>query len=363
LGCGDKRPVFGCYLECGAHHRRAAPDNQSLLVKLLKFNFFCGIHRPGLLWPEMKTNSLFRLSRPLFQLFGYGQTKPNTPRALFLVVLTTFAATCMQALIRSLSQQIHPFQIAFFRSFFAFLSFTPLFVRYGTQPLRTKRLGGHAIRGLLQGGAILLGYMALKMTPLAKVASLKFTQPLFITVMAVLFLGEIIRARRVTALIVGIIGALIILRPGIIEVDAGALMILGAAAIMSVCHILIKTLTKTESSVTLTLYMTIFITPFTLIAAIPYWQTPNLTQLALMFLLGLIGNVAQISRKQAYRFADLSSLAPFDFVRLLWMALFGFVFFGEVPDVWTWVGGTVIFSSSTYIALRERQQRNAGKAS
>jgi len=311
----------------------------------------------------MKTNSLLRISRPLFRLFGYGQTKPNTPRGLFLIVFTSLAATCMQALIRSLSQQIHPFQIAFFRSFFAFLSFTPLFVRYGTQPLRTKRLGGHALRGLLQGSAILLGYLALQMTPLAKVASLKFTQPMFVTIMAVLFLGEIIRARRVTALITGLIGALIILRPGIIEVDAGALMILGAAFIMSVCHILIKALTKTESSVTLTLYMTIFITPFTLIAAIPFWQTPTIWQLFLMFILGLIGNVAQISRTQAYRFADLSALAPIDFVRLLWMALFGFVFFGEVPDVWTWVGGVVIFSSSTYIALREHQQRNAGKAS
>ena len=310
----------------------------------------------------MKTNSLLRLSRPLFRLFGYGQTEPNTPRGLFLTVFASLAATCMQALIRSLSQQIHPFQIAFFRSFFAFLSFTPLFVRYGAQPLRTKRLGSHAMRGLLQGSAILLNYMALRMTPLAKVASLKFTQPLFTTIMAVLFLGEIIRARRVTALIIGLIGAFIILRPGIVEIEAGALMVLGSAGLMSVCHILIKALTKTESSITLTLYMTVFITPFTLIAAIPFWQTPTIWQLFLMFIMGLLGNIAQISRAQAYRFADLSALAPLDFVRLLWMALFGFVFFGEVPDIWTWAGGVVIFSSSTYIALRERQQRKAGKA-
>lgn len=310
----------------------------------------------------MKTNPLFRVSRPLFHLFGYGQSEPNTPRGLFLMVFASFAATCMQALIRSLSQQVHPFQIAFFRSFFAFLSFTPLFMRYGVQPLRTKRLGGHAMRGLLQGSAILISYYALKITPLAKVASLKFTQPLFVTVMAVLFLGEVIRARRVTALIIGMIGAFIILRPGIIEVDTGAVLILAAAFLMSICHILIKNLTKTESSVTLTLYMTVFITPFTLIAAIPFWQTPTIWQLFLMFIMGLLGNIAQMSRTQAYRFADLSALAPFDFVRLLWMALFGFVFFGEVPDIWTWVGGIVIFSSSTYIALRERQQRLAGKS-
>ncbi len=297
----------------------------------------------------------------MFRLFGYGQTGPNTPRGMFLSVFAAFAATCMQALIRSLSQQVHPFQIAFFRSFFAFLSFAPLFIRYGAQPLRTKRLGWHSLRGLLQGGAILMNYMALRMTPLAKVASLKFTQPLFTTIMAVLFLGEIVRARRVTALIIGLIGALIILRPGIIEVDAGALMVLGSAGLMSVTHIIIKNLTKTESSVTLTLYMTVFITPLTLIAAIPFWQTPTVKQLLLMFLMGLLGNVAQMSRTQAYRFSDLSALAPLDFVRLLWMALFGFVFFGEVPDVWTWVGGVVIFSSSTYIALRERQQRLAGK--
>ena len=138
-------------------------------------------------------------------------------------------------------------------------------------------------------------------------------------------------------------------------------MVLGSAGLMSVTHVIIKNLTKTESSVTLTLYMTIFITPLTLIAAIPFWQTPTVKQLLLMFLMGLLGNVAQMSRTQAYRFSDLSALAPLDFVRLLWMALFGFVFFGEVPDVWTWAGGVVIFSSSTYIALREHQQRRAGK--
>ena len=97
-------------------------------------------------------------------------------------------------------------------------------------------------------------------------------------------------------------------------------------------------------------------------AAIPFWQTPTVKQLLLMLLMGLLGNVAQLSRTQAYRFAELSALMPLDFVRLLWMALFGFVFFGEVPDIWTWGGGIVIFSSSTYIALRERQQRNAGKS-
>lgn len=102
------------------------------------------------------------------------------------------------------------------------------------------------------------------MTPLAKVASLKFTQPLFTTIMAVVILREVIRARRIAALIIGLIGAYIILRPGIIDIDAGALMMLGSAGLMSICHILIKNLTKTESSLTLTLYMTVFITPLTL---------------------------------------------------------------------------------------------------
>lgn len=310
----------------------------------------------------MKTNLLFRVSRPLFQLFGYGQRRESTPRGMFLVVFAAFAATCMQTLIRSLSQQIHPFQIAFFRSLFAFLSFTPLFYRYGLQPLRTKRFGSHLMRGVLQGSAILMSYLALKFTPLAKVASLKFTQPLFITIMAVFFLGEVIRIRRITALIIGFVGAFLIIRPGFIEIDAGALLILGSALIMSGVHVLIKDLTKTKSSVTLTLYMTVFITPLAFVASLPYWQTPTLKQLALMFLIGILGNVSQMSRAQSYRFADLTALMPLDFVRLLWMALFGFVFFGEVPDIWTWAGGIVIFSSSTYIALRERQQRDAAKS-
>ncbi|MEQ8193271.1 MAG: DMT family transporter [Rhodospirillales bacterium] len=305
----------------------------------------------------MKINPLFRVTRPLFRLFGYGQTRPSNGRGMFLLVFAAFAAAAMQALIRGLSRQIHPFEIAFFRSFFAFLTFSPLFLRVGLQPLKTKRLGMHFLRGLLQGGAILMTYMALKLTPLAKVASLKFTQPLFVTVLAALFLGEAVRARRITALIIGFIGAFIILRPGIADVDTGAVLVLVSALVMSVTHIIIKNLTKTESSVTLTIYMTVFITPLTLVAALPFWQAPTLKQLFLMFLIGVFGNISQLSRAHSYRFADLSALMPLEFVRLLWMAGLGFVFFGEVPDIWTWVGGIVIFASSTYIALREKKSR------
>jgi len=206
----------------------------------------------------------------------------------------------------------------------------------------------------------LMYFMGLSMIPLAKVMALSFSSPLFATIIALIVLGEVIRTRRITALIIGFVGALIILRPGIVELDLGSMLILGAAAAWAGCLVIIKVLARADSSITITLYSTIFLMPVSLIAAIPYWQTPTFNQLLLLAVMGITGSLGQTALAQSFREADMTAVLPLEFLRLVWASLFGYLFFAEVPDIWVWIGGSIIFSASTYIAFRER---NAGKQS
>ena len=287
---------------------------------------------------------------------------PNTLRGMGFMLLSAFCVSVMGGMVRHVSADVHVFVVAFFRTLFGLLVFTPLFLRYGFAPLRTKQLGLQALRGALNSTALLLMFYAFSVTPLAKVMALRFTGPLFATVLALIVLHEVIRARRITAMIVGFSGAMIILRPGLVEIDLGALLALCAAAAWAMNMIAIKSLSATESSSTVTIYAVLVTTPATFLAALPFWQTPNWQEMIWLVLIGALGSLSHWSRAQAFKYADITVLLPIDFTALVWAALFGYMIFGEVADVWTWLGGIVIFSSTSYITYRERQVRNERKA-
>ncbi len=278
------------------------------------------------------------------------------------MLLSTLTVALMGGIVRHVSVELEVFMIAFFRILFGFLVFTPLFVRHGFVPLKTKRLGLHAFRGFLNSFAILLTFLAFSMVPLAKVMALKFTGPLFATILALVILGEVIRARRITALIIGFAGALVIVRPGVEVVDIGSLIILGAAFFWGLITIVVKMLTRTESNVAIAVYTTIFTMPITLAIAIPYWQTPTPEQFLWLFALGGLGSISHWCRAQAARDADITAIMPVDFSVLIWAALIGYFAFGEIPGLWIWIGALIIFSATTYIAYRERQIRNQRKS-
>ncbi|MEQ8194710.1 MAG: DMT family transporter [Rhodospirillales bacterium] len=284
---------------------------------------------------------------------GPGRSQ-NIVRGMAFMVFSTFTLVVMNAMARHMSNDFHPFEVAFFRCFFGFLFFVPLFFRHGIEPLRTKNFGLQCLRGVFNAACMLMYFMGLSLIPIAKVMALSFTSPLFATVIALIVLHEVIRARRITALIIGFVGAVIILRPGLIEPDVGSLLVLGASAAWAVCLIIIKIMSRTDSSITITLYSTIMIMPFTLIAALPYWKTPNFEQLLWLAGMGIAGSIGQTALAQSFRETDMTAVLPLDFMRMVWAAIIGFIIFVEIPDMWTWIGGIVIFSASTYIAFRER---------
>jgi drug/metabolite transporter (DMT)-like permease len=260
----------------------------------------------------------------------------------------------MHAIIRFASQDLHPFEVAFFRNVFGFLILTPFFLRQGAGVFKTHRFPLHCLRGLLQTGAMLMFFYALTITPLAKTSALSFTSPLFASLGAIVILGERLRLRRTLALVFGFLGALIILRPGVESLQQGALLVVASSLLWSLAMLVIKALSRTDSSVTLTAYMGIVMVPLSLLPALTVWSWPaSVRTWLLLVVLGSVGGLSQLAMAEAFRRADATVVLPFDFTRLVWASLLGYVLFSEVPEIWTWLGGGLIFASTTYLAYRE----------
>lgn len=276
------------------------------------------------------------------------------------MLLSAMCLTAVNACIRQLAHDIHPFEVVFLRASFGLLAMAPVFLRKGFAPLRTQKMHLHIARCVIHTISMLMFFYALSMTPLAKATALKFTAPLFACMLAVVFLGEGLRARRVVALLMGFAGTWIVLRPGVAEFDLGGMWVILAAAVFAVAMIFIKILSRTESSLTSTAYMGIFVTPLSLAVALPYWTWPEWHHLPYMIAFGVLGTIGQMALAQSFREADASAVLPFDFTKLIWAALFGFMLFGEVPDLWTLIGGAVIFGAVTYIAIREGGRGSVG---
>ena len=261
----------------------------------------------------------------------------------------------MHGTVRVLSNDIHPFEVAFFRNLFGIVAIAPWVFKYGFSFLRTSRIGLHAGRAGLNVFAMLAFFMALSLSPLALVQALGFTAPLFTTVLAIFLLGEKVRARRWAALAIGFVGVIVILRPGSQPLELGALLSVGSAAVWGLCLIMIKQLARTDSALTITAYMVLFMTPLSFIAAAFVWVWPTPEQLVWLFACGLLGTFGQWMMAQSFRYADATVVLPLDFGKIIWGAMIGYFFFGESIDGWTWLGAVIIFAGGLYITLRERQ--------
>ena len=271
-----------------------------------------------------------------------------------LMIIATVLFSIMHASIKHMSSSMHPFEIAFFRNLFGLLVIAPWFIKYGIEPLKTKKIKLHMARSFFNVIAMLSFFYSLSIAPLADVASLAFTAPLFASILAVFFLKEIIGIKRILAIIVGFIGAIIIIDPVYSSINNGHIFTLLSASVWSVSLIIIKILGRTESSVTITSYMVIIMIPLSGIAALFHWEAPSINDLIFLMIIGISGTAAQMLLAQALRQGDTSIIMPFDFLKLIWAVVIGYLFFFEVPSINTWFGSIIIFLSTIYIANRER---------
>jgi len=285
---------------------------------------------------------------------------PTFVLAAGLTILSGFLFTGSHGIIRHIGGfgvELHPFEIAFFSNLFSVLFYIPLFLRDGLQILYTPNLSLHIFRSFFNAASLTTFYTALTLTPLADVTALALAGPLFVTLGALFFLGEIIRARRWIALSFGALGALIIIRPGFETFSIGFFFVILSSICAAGSKLFAKHLTRSESAVTCSAYVAILQTPITFIAALFVWDNPSLEQLVWLAAIGFLVAMAHISMVQAYKYADISAMEPFVFLRLIWAASIGLIAFGELPGIWTWVGGVIIVTASSYIARRESKSK------
>ncbi len=273
---------------------------------------------------------------------------------LFMLV-ATLALTCMHALVRFLSAEMHAFEIVFFRNLFALFIMAPLMFRAGLKELKSRQPRLQLLRSCFGILAMALWFYGLSLVPLADATALSFTAAIFGSVAASLFLRERMRLRRWTAVITGFIGALIILRPGFHSVEPGAWIVLASSVFWALALVTVKRLSSTDSIVCIVAWNTVLLTLFSLPLALPVWTTPSVEQLGWLLLVGLLATLGHLAMTNAFRLANATAVFPVDFTRLLWASLLGFLLFAEVPDAATWIGGALIFASTTYITFRERR--------
>ena len=281
-----------------------------------------------------------------------------------MMLMATVAFTAMHAMIRHAAQGLHPFEVAFFRNLFGLVFLAPVLFRYGIAPLRTRKLKVHALRGVLNLASMLCFFYAVTIAPFADVTALTFTAPIFASALAIVFLGERAKPVRWAAIVIGFFGAVVILRPGFGEIGLGPVLTVTAALLWALAMLVIKTLTRTESSLTITAYMMIVLAPMSFVAALPFWTWPAPEQYLTLFVLAVLGTCGHLCLNQALKEGDTSLVSPVDYVRLVWAALIGYFAFGEVPDAMTWIGGIMICGGAGLVAWHEGRrgpkQREAG---
>ena len=291
---------------------------------------------------------------------GVWQAARPELRGILLMCVSTLGFGVMHTLIRYASAELHPVQIAFFRNVFGFLVFLPILVQSGTGFLRTERMGLHAFRGVLNICAMLMFFYALSIVEVARVTALAFSAPIFAGILSVVFLGERFRLHRWGAIVAGFVGMLVILRPGLIPMELGPVLVIVSSLLWATVMIIIKVMSRTESSLAIVAYMNIFLAAYSIIPALFFWQWPTLEGWGLMAAIGITGTLGQLGLSQALAETEPTVVMPFDFLRLIWVAGLGFWVFGEIPDLFVWLGGAIIFASGFYIAWRENQARSAG---
>ena len=279
--------------------------------------------------------------------------QPGAVRGTLWMVLAGALFTGMPIAVRTLSDHMGPAEIIFFRSALGLALMAPYFLWTGVRPLRTNVLKLHVQRSAINFVGMVLWFYALALIPLGQAVALHFTMPLFIVLLAALFLGERVGAGRWATTAAGFAGVLIVLRPGGVEIGPPALAVLGSAVFYGAAVIAIKMLTRTESAAVITFYSHLIMVVLAAIPTVVWWGAPRVEDAPYLLLLAVCGTLAPFAVTRALRVVDASVVAPLDFLRLPFTAIAGFLLFAEIPDRWTVLGALVIVGATSYLARRE----------
>ncbi len=268
------------------------------------------------------------------------------------MVLSCIALATMWALIRLASAELHSFEIVFFRNIIGLLVLLPMLLRHRGL-LKSARMPIHLRRATSSFIATLGTFYAIANAPLATVLAINYTAPLFATVGAVLLLGEGIHARRITALLVGFAGMLIVLRPGAAPLTPGLIAAMLSAVATGLSIVAIRSLVGSDDPRAVAAWSFILMTPPSLVVALFVWRWPSLHVWPLLGAIGFAAAIGQSAMSNAFAAGEASAVLPYDFVRFGLITAFGIGLFGERYDLGTFIGGGIILGTTIYLAYRE----------
>lgn len=282
---------------------------------------------------------------------------PGAGRAAFWILVAGTGFTGMMAVARKLAPDLDMFVIVFFRSLLGLMFLSPLLIRHGPGLLRTRKTPAFMLRGVCAYTGLTCYFFAATMIPLADISAITFTRPIFATFAAIAILGEVARSRHWLAIALGLIGAMIVIRPGFQEINPGILFVFGAVVVQVVNAVNTKYLAYTEHPDSMAIYQGIYFLPLATVPAIMMWQTPNAEQFGWLLFIGALGAVTQRALNRAYVATEATVVVALDFLRLPVAALIGLIFFAEFPDIWIWLGGGIIVAATIYLTKREAAER------
>ena len=277
----------------------------------------------------------------------------NNQFAIFLIIISIIFGTLMGTFIKLAQEELNVFTTGFLRFFFGFLIITPYILKTKFEVFSTKNLKIHILRSALNLPAMLLGFAALAMLPLEKMTAIHFIVPIIVTILAVIFLKEKIYLYRSIALVMGFLGMLIILRPGIIDISIGIYMALISSLIWSVVIILTKKVSKDDSAITILSHQYVYMSLFSFPLVIYFWDQPSLKTIIFILCAAMSGTILHIALNHAYKLVDVTMTQPYSFLGLVVSSIIGFLVFSDKPDIYTWLGASVIFCGVLLISYRE----------
>lgn len=290
---------------------------------------------------------------------GWFNALPATIRGPVYMMLGGVSLTLMMVVVRHLSPKFSILEMIFLRSLVTFLLILPWAIRHGAVQLRTRRPGLHLFRNGIHYLGNVGWFMGVTLIPMADVQALQFTVPLFMIVLAALVLREAVGFNRWAAVVVGFFGALVIIRPGVVEVSLGAMAVLVSAVFYATSQTATKVLSRTDSPNAILFFMAAIYVPLSAVPAAFDWTTPGWAEIPAIVLLGALGYAAHSFLIRSFAAADASFVIPFDFVRLPVAAVAGYFLYAEGVDLWTWVGAVVIFGAVWYTTHVESARNRA----
>jgi drug/metabolite transporter (DMT)-like permease len=259
----------------------------------------------------------------------------------------------VSVLIKEVGQSLPSAQIVFFRCLFGLSVIVPFVARSGLAVFTTTRVDLHVVRVICAVIGMNCGFYATAHLELATVVSLGYTRPLFMILLAVMFLGEVVRWRRGLATLAGFFGVMIMLRPTEVPVELPAAAALLSALMVAGAMAVVKQQAAVDGTATIMAWFAVGTALLTAVPAAYVWETPRPDHWPPLIAIGVLASIGQYMMIKAFTHGEATVMNPIDYLQILLAAVFGFWLFDEVPTVWTGIGAAVIIGSTLYILLRE----------